>query len=126
MSHDIDNTTGRDAFAYAGAKPWHGLGVAVPGLMTVQEALVAGGVDWDVVKRPIYAEDAAGLPCLKLPSHFATVREDTGAILGVVGAGYEVVQNRDALSFFFSTGRSAKARRPSKRSARWRKAARSS
>lgn len=103
MSHDIDNTAGRDAFAYVGEKPWHRLGTEVPGHMTVREALVAGGVDWKVDRRPIYAtEDAEGrgLPTLPVDGFFATVRRDTEAPLGVVGSRYRVVQNEDALSFF--------------------------
>lgn len=104
MSHDIDLSNGRENFAYAGAKPWHRLGTEVPGLMTAREALVAGGTDYDVEIRPLWAGDNAdadkALPCLAVPGHFATVRTDTNATLGVVGNRYSVVQNRDAFSFF--------------------------
>jgi phage/plasmid-like protein (TIGR03299 family) len=99
MSHDIDMSNGRANFAHAGRKAWHGLGIAVPGLMTAREALVAGGVDYEVEKRPLWAEEN-GLATLAIPGHFATVRTDTNQPLGVVGSRYEVVQNRDALSFF--------------------------
>jgi phage/plasmid-like protein (TIGR03299 family) len=67
--------------------------------MTAREALVAGGVDYEVEKRPLWAEEN-GLATLAIPGHFATVRTDTNQPLGVVGSRYAIVQNRDALSFF--------------------------
>ena len=97
--HEIDMSNGRENFAHAGRKAWHGLGIAVAGLMTVREALIAGGVDYEVEKRPIWAEDN-GFATVAVPGHFATLRTDTMQPLGVVGSRYEVVQNRDALSFF--------------------------
>src|SRR4029078_12937945 len=40
------------------------------------------------------------IPEIEVPNYFATVRTDTDQVLGVVGKDYEVVQNRDAFSFF--------------------------
>jgi hypothetical protein len=34
-----------------------------------------------------------------MPRHVANVRSDTGAVLGVVGDGYEPLQNRTAFAF---------------------------
>jgi len=34
-----------------------------------------------------------------VPDKFATVREDTGEILGVVGNNYNICQNEDAFDF---------------------------
>ena len=101
--HNIDKSNGRENFAYAGKKPWHELGTEVPGLMTVREALVAGGLDYEVEKRPLFAcseQDEGSLPSILVEDHYATVRTDTQQPLGVVGSRYRVVQNRDALSFF--------------------------
>src|SRR3546814_16291285 len=39
---------------------------------------------------------------LHVPNYYATMRTDTNTVLGVVGRDYEVVQNRDAFSFFDS------------------------
>lgn len=105
MSHEIDRSNGRANFAFnsEGGKPWHRLGVAVPGLMTVSEALTAGGLDFEVTKRPIFvaeSDDEFALPSIRIPRHFATVRTDSNEPLGVVGANYTVVQNRDALKVF--------------------------
>lgn len=81
--------------AYAGEKPWHGLGVEVPGLMSVDEALTASHTDWAVEK----------VPCLSsydmspIEGKYATIRKDTGKPLGVVGEVYQPLQNRDAFRF---------------------------
>ena len=37
-----------------------------------------------------------------MPDHFATVRTDSGDVLGVVGKRYRIVQNRDAFGFLDS------------------------
>jgi phage/plasmid-like protein (TIGR03299 family) len=106
----IDESTGRPAFAYAGAiKPWHGLGIQVPALMTTKEAIVAGGLDWYVdrlemeIPEEIVVNPDGSMGTRKkitVPDRFAMVRRDTQAVLGVVGAGYTEVQNDKAFAFF--------------------------
>lgn len=99
MSHNLNTENGKVAFAYAeeGTKPWHGLGQKVPGAMTMEQAIVLGGLDWQVEKQALIT-----VPGISVPDFFATVRMDTGNALGVVGNAYEVVQNRNALRFFDS------------------------
>ena len=36
----------------------------------------------------------------RIRSHFATMRKDTGDVLGIVGKDYEIIQNVEAFSFF--------------------------
>lgn len=73
---------------------------------TSQEALQFAGLDFEVTKRPIYAipectPEVKGVSIgIDIPNRFATVRTDRNTALGVVGRDYEVVQNRDAFSFF--------------------------
>lgn len=82
---------------------WVGMGltdeagtlVARPGLATVEEALRDGGLDFYVALEPLVT--VTGSP---VPTHFATVRQDTGAVLGVVGRKYRVIQYRDGLGEF--------------------------
>ena len=100
MAHRIDMTTGRPALAYCArhGTPWHGLGVASPGLMTPIQAIVAACLDWRAIEHPlgtpIYSVD--GLTGWReVPSHKVLVRSDTSGILGVVGEGYKVVQNQE-------------------------------
>jgi len=89
-------------FAYIGTQPaWHRLGTIVPeGTLTAQAALEVIG-DYDVVKVPLFTQDGQQVDAM------ATIREDLPVgnpkrVLGIVGPGYRVVQNRDAFSFFDS------------------------
>jgi len=109
MAHEIDQSTGEAAFAYAGKKPWHGLGTQVPGHMTPKQAIVAGRLDWIVEKHEMNIEpemvvDADGAcsmrPKITVPNRFAILRRDTFAVLGVVGEDYEPVQNTEAFEPF--------------------------
>lgn len=103
MSHDISMQNGRANFAYVGERPWHGLGFKVPGLMTVAEALAAGGLDFQVVKEdvfaPVFSEGRPTGAMGKVRGLAVTIRTDTGDILGNVGAGYVPIQNAEALGF---------------------------
>jgi phage/plasmid-like protein (TIGR03299 family) len=74
--------------------PWHGKGNIVDHALTAQEAIVAGGLDWEVE----LAEITVG--GVLLDDYFATVRQDTGKVLGIVGSRYQVVQNRKLFTFF--------------------------
>ena len=94
VAHELNIENGQVALAYAGERPWHSLGTKVPGHMTAQEALVAGRLDWRVNVQKIHAESGASIP-----THFATVREDTGNVLGVVKGRYHVVQNAELADF---------------------------
>lgn len=62
-------------------------------------ALKRGKLDFDVVKVPL-CEVTAGDTRLQFPTnkYFATVRQDTGAVLGIVEGRYEVIPNRDCFA----------------------------
>ena len=75
-------------------RPWHGLGTMVEEAPDSREALIAAGLDWDVVQKPVFTQDG-----VKVPGYFANVRQQDGSILGVVTSRYKVVQNRDAFAF---------------------------
>lgn len=102
MAHEIET------IAYYGARPWHGLGIEVLGLMTAQEALVKGGLDWEVEKRKLFADVEGNM--VHVPNHFATVRTKDNRPLGVVGNTYQVVQNVDALDFIDALTASGEAK----------------
>jgi len=97
--HGLDTSRGQVAL-YSSVPAWHQLGNVVPGgTSNVEEVLALGGIDFDVLRRPVEFRNSLDGPHLLLPEHFATVRGDTGAGLGVVGSRYEVLQNRDAFAF---------------------------
>lgn len=79
---------------YAGKeKPWHGFGKQVEKELTSADAIAAAGLDWRVEKEQMFLKGD-----VIVPGAFATVRQDTKAILGTVGNGYTVLQNRDAFA----------------------------
>jgi phage/plasmid-like protein (TIGR03299 family) len=97
MSSDLSINAGRVEMAYAGPdKPWHGLGVQVPWLMTTEEALLAANLDWQVTKIPLLSS----YDLSNVEGHYLTIRSDTMAQLGVVGSRYQPVSNREAFEFF--------------------------
>lgn len=82
--------------------------------VTINEAVEAVGADYNVKKEFLVkvpenlitainsGQPYAGLNLTSkdvIDTHMATVREDTGDILGVVGAKYGVVQNKKAFEF---------------------------
>lgn len=94
MAHNLNETNGKVAFAST-QKAWHGLGQIVDNPMTTEEAIVLGGLDYEVVKQPLYTGDKE-----LIKDHMYTQRVDTGHIFGVVGSGYQIIQNREAFNFF--------------------------
>lgn len=75
--------------------PWTRLGRSFAPTSDPQLALTASGLDWTVSKVGLRTEDLA-----PVPGHCAVRRDDTGAVLGIVGQDYQVLQNREAFSFF--------------------------
>ncbi len=99
MAHNVET------MAYFGSKPWHGLGTEVLQLMTAEEALQKGGLDWKVEKRKIQTIEG-----IHIPDHFATVRTTDDYPLGIVGKIYKPVQNVEALDFMDALTQSGEAK----------------
>lgn len=109
MAHNIhlNEQTGQHSFFSVKEKAWHGLGQIVQDYPTSAEALKFAGLDFSVIKEDIYttsfnSDGQAMDRTQRIKTHFATIRQDTGDVLGVVGKDYEIVQNIDAFSFFDS------------------------
>lgn len=105
MAHNIhlNEQTGQHSFFSVKEKPWHGLGQIVLDYPTSAEAIQFAGLDYEVEKRKLYTQrNEYENPQISVPDYFATVRTDSDEVLGVVGKDYEIVQNRDAFSFFDS------------------------
>lgn len=67
---------------------------------SVQAALATAGLDWRAALVPLFVEDPDALGGLALvETHRAVVRSDSKAHLGVVGAGYEPVQQDAAFAW---------------------------
>ena len=90
------------AYVKADGKPWHGLGVAVDGAMTAEEALVKAGLNWTVEKKPLYHEvmTKEGMKFEPVTGSFCITRTDNNKVLGrAVGSVYTPLQNRNGLNF---------------------------
>lgn len=101
MAHNIfyNPVTKKNSFFSRKELAWHGLGqILDQDIVTAKEAMVASQSDFEVIKDIGYVEVAPG-KFKASDSHYFTYRTDTNAILGVVGSGYEVVQNAQAFDF---------------------------
>lgn len=67
------------------------VGASVEGL-SLEEATNRAGMNWTVSKRPIYVMNSDE-SLSTTNKFFATTRDDTNHVLGVVGPDYQVVQN---------------------------------
>lgn len=127
MAHNLNFRNGVASFASKKEIAWHGLGHVVDA-MTSEEALRLGGLDFHVVKRPIFIKGKqVPQPDIKAEGEvlrtvnsanplqpnqynnvamfkdkYATVRTDNDTPLGLVGSKYEVIQNVEAFEFIDS------------------------
>ncbi len=103
MAHNIfKDENGKAAFFSVKQKAWHGLGTIVEDYPSSSEALEFAGLDFDVIKAPNIHRLPNGNEIVSDASFF-TYRDDNNAVLGdKLGPGYNVVQNRDAFTFFDS------------------------
>lgn len=112
MAHNLNfnSKTGNYSFFTVKQKAWHGLGQIVEDYPTSEEAIRHAGLDYEVIKAPLFTkgsgiiETSQGIEItgteLDVPNYFANIRNDNNAVLGVVGKDYQIVQNREAFSFF--------------------------
>lgn len=95
MSHNININNGRASIALAQQSAWHRLGQVLPDAFDASTALREAGMDWSVELEPMYLSNGK-----QVPNKRAVIRNDTEDILGVVGARYTPIQNRNAFGFF--------------------------
>jgi phage/plasmid-like protein (TIGR03299 family) len=109
MAHNINfnENTGKHSFFSVKEMAWHGLGRIVEQYPNSKDAISHAGLDYQVEKADLIAlikkttnqHESGSAP---VPGYFATMRMDNNAVLGVVGKDYQIVQNRDAFTFFDS------------------------
>lgn len=97
MAHEVEMIDGVAQMAYAGAKPWHGLGVEVSNDLTPAQIQKKAGLDWEVYKTPVFAEVAGKKINV---GKQALVRNSDDKILDVIGDDWNPVQNSEAFEFF--------------------------
>jgi phage/plasmid-like protein (TIGR03299 family) len=114
MAHNLNynEQTEKHSFFSVKEKAWHNLGQIIADYPTSAEAIIHAGLNYTVEKRPLFTYDTENhtgdpetdilIPEIEVPDFYATIRNDTEQVLGVVGKDYEVVQNVNAFEFFDS------------------------
>jgi len=112
MAHNLNfnNRTGKYSFFSVKEKAWHNLGQIVQEYPTSEEAIKFAGLDYEVEKSPLFTKGAGIIEStngieminseLEVSNYFANIRTDNNTVLGVFGKDYQIVQNREAFSFF--------------------------
>jgi len=88
---------------FTGSVPWHGLGVYLDQPPTIQEAIIAAGLDWTVSTKPLFYKnplDHDEGDELKATPNCAVIRDTDSQYLGTVGKNWTPLQNKDAFEFF--------------------------
>jgi hypothetical protein len=91
-----------ESMMYVGKQPWHGLGIPIPEekKISVREAIVTAGLDWNVELRHLFTENSQGKITTGILEQFAVCRTSDDTCLGIVGPDYVPLQNEDALKWF--------------------------
>lgn len=101
---DLATSGGRVMLAYAGDVAWHGLGVQLDGLMTLEQAMELSGLGGWSIEKMEQSIDFQGERILT--GAYAIVRTDCTppVVFGTVGNRYEIIPNESAFDFMDSLG----------------------
>lgn len=105
MAHEI---TATDGLVLTQKSAWHGLGKIVEAAPSPTEALAIAGLGWSVEQLPLWFDDKNERT--PVPSHVLNLRSDTRQPLGVVGVGYQPVQNIELAEFAAALGESGEVK----------------
>ena len=98
MAHEIDESRGFAAAAFARTPAWHKLGKVLDSTFTAEEAIVAAGLDWTVEKRQLWRGNSSG-QMVEESDTYAVVRQDTDRTLGIVHQMFQAYQNTQLADF---------------------------
>lgn len=97
MAHEVESAIQRNKPAWWDIDSAHVWDTEELGELRTLDALIMAGLkDWDVHKRQAYVLDDDGSP-LPIEGYYGTVRRTDMARLGVVGEGYQPVQNEEGM-----------------------------
>jgi len=101
MSHNIAKIDGQDAMFCVGDREsaWHHLGQRTPNAATWQEAMELAKLNWPVVLKDLYSRDTNN--AVQQIKGYKSVWRGNGspAVLGIVGDGFQPIQNAQAFDF---------------------------
>ena len=78
---------------------WHAIGKSVEECKDLEGVLRASGLDYEVKKIPVFAQDPVSKVVCPVPKRFVTTRMTDGHFYDVVSDKFEIVQNREAFDF---------------------------
>lgn len=73
---------------------WNNVGKNISEATNVKEALQFAGLDYEVIKAPVYLSSKK-----RIEGKFATKIKGTDEVFGIVGKDFQLVQNEDAFEF---------------------------
>lgn len=103
MSHEITNTNGvNEMAALKGTGVWHGLGQRLEEGASIDEWIVAAGMDWKVQRSKVrYVTNGGEQIDLRVwEDNHVLFRSDSKTPLGIVSDGFKIVQPKAVLEFF--------------------------
>ena len=102
MAHEIAKTVnGKDAIAYVGDTPWHGLGQQLTPNSPLEVWATEAGLDFQLQTTPIwYSPFSDGQNMKSYTGKRVILRNDTHDALGIVSTRYKIVQPIEVLEFF--------------------------
>ncbi len=77
---------------------WHRLGTVLESAPSVDEAYALSGLNWEVIKKPLYILENNGLK-IKIKNNIALTRSDNNEVLGVKTNQYYPLQNHKLFEF---------------------------
>ena len=96
MAHMIAKTVdGRDAMAYVGETPWHGLGQELTEDASLDVWAKESGLDFELATAEVQFNNE-----FKYDAKKVMYRKDTNLPLGIVSNRYQIVQPIEVLNFF--------------------------
>lgn len=89
------------AYNLLAGTPWHEMGTGVHGLVTAEEAIVAGKLDWEVVTKPVGVRmERTFLTDQRMQAVMRADATDLTGVFAYTSKAYQPLQNREAFSFF--------------------------
>ena len=101
MAHEIAKTVnGKDAIAYVGETPWHGLGQQLTPDSSLETWATEAGLDFKLQTTPILFQPTADRINHVFNGKTVIYRQDSAEALGIVSNRYKIVQPIEVLEFF--------------------------
>ena len=101
MAHELAKTiTGKNAIAYVGATPWHGLGQQLTSDSSLETWAIESGLDFKLAMSKVQFQAPNESEALVFPGKRVVYRTDSNTPLGLVSNAYKIVQPIEVLEFF--------------------------